>query len=41
MKSFLTEGEGNLMKPSTFISTNYDDVDDDEDDDDMCACGCV
>jgi hypothetical protein len=39
MKSLLTEGEGNLMKPSTFISSNYDD--DDDDDDDMCVCVCV
>jgi len=36
MKSLLIEGEENLLKPSTFISSNYDD-----DDDDVCVCVCV
>jgi hypothetical protein len=38
MKSLLTEGEVNVLKPSTFISSNYDD---DDDDDDVCVCVCV
>ena len=37
IKSLLTEGEGNVLKSSTFISSNYDD------DDDVCVwvCACV
>jgi hypothetical protein len=39
MKSLLTEGEGNRLKSSTFISSNYDD--DDNYYDGVCVCVCV
>lgn len=38
LKSLFTEGEGNILKLRTFISSNYDDDEDGADDDFVCVC---